>query len=190
MTTQTSASRSGPVIMFGKAPWWVLAVEGAALILLGLVALIAPFVASLAVTLVIGWIYLFAGGVRVVSSLTHRGPGFGWSLLIGCLALIAGAFLLARPLAGLFTLTFVLGVFFLAGAVMSFVLAATVGRKTGRTMWLIANGFADLVLGVVVFAGLVAGAVWFLGLLVAVNLIFAGTSLLVIGTTVRGPKAA
>jgi uncharacterized membrane protein HdeD (DUF308 family) len=181
--SSVAASKAGA--RFGRAPWWVLALEGAGLIALGLIAVTAPLVASLAVTLVVGWVYMFAGGIRVVSAITHRGPSWGWSLLLGCLALAAGLILLLRPLAGLISLTIILGAFFFADAALSFVLAATVGRRSGRAVWLVTAGVADILLGAAVFVGLTAGALWLLGLVVAANLVFAGAGLLTVGFAIQ-----
>ncbi len=185
MTVQTSGSAAGPGGRFGNAPWWVLLIEGVALIVLAVLAVLAPFIASLAVTTIVGWIYMFAGGIRIVSSLTHRGHAWGWSLLIGALALLAGLFLLLWPLAGLVTLTIVLGAYFFADAIASFVLAATLGRHAGRGLWLIVTGVADLILSAIMVMGLAHGAFWLLGLVVAVNLVFLGASLVTVALTWR-----
>lgn len=186
MTDQTTTTHPPPgAVLFGKAPWWVLLVEGIVLVVLGLVAALAPLIAALAVTAIVGWVYMFAGGVRVVSSITHRGPGFIWSLLIGVLALAAGFLLLAKPLIGLFSLTLIIGAFFFADAITSFMMAASVGRHSGRTAWLVITGIADLVLDAAIFAGLWTGALWLLGLFAAVNLVFIGVSLTVVGLTLR-----
>lgn len=191
MTDQVASSPPQAAIRFGKAPWWVLLLEGLVLVALGLVAALAPFVAALAVTAIVGWIYMFAGGVRIVSSLTHRGPGFGWSLIVGAFAIAAGFLLLAKPLVGLFSLTVVIGAFFFADAIASFLMAASVGRHSGRAAMLVITGVADLILDAVIFAGLWSGALWLLGLFAAVNLVLIGASLTVIGLTLRaqGPKA-
>jgi uncharacterized membrane protein HdeD (DUF308 family) len=170
---------------FGKAPWWVLVIEGACLVVLGLLAGVAPLIASLAVTAIVGWVFMFAGGVRVVSGITHRGPGFGWSILTGCVALAAGLFLLLRPLEGLISLTMVLGAYFTAHAILSFVVAARVRRSEGRGQWMVVSGITDLILAAVIVMGLWAGAVWLIGLLAAVNLVFAGSALLAIGVGAR-----
>lgn len=181
MVTETPAPEPSSVLTFGRAPWWVLAVEGACLILLGVLAGVAPFIASLAVTGIVGWIFLFVGGVRIVSSLTHRGPGYGWTILTGCVALLAGLFLLLRPLEGLISLTIVLGAYFAAHAVLNFVVAAQMHRADARARWLVISGVTDLILAAVIMAGLWSGAVWLIGLLVAVNLVFAGAALLSVG---------
>jgi uncharacterized membrane protein HdeD (DUF308 family) len=189
MAHETSAAFPQVAFRFGRAPWWVLAIEGAVLVALGVLAVLVPFIASLAVAAIVGWIYLFAGGVRVVSSLTHRGPNWGWSLVIGVVAMGVGIFLLAAPVAGVVTLTLVLGAYFLADAISSFVMAATIGRHTGKSGWHVIAGVADLILAAITLFDLSYGALWLLGLVVAANLVFAGAALLTLGLTWRARAA-
>lgn len=162
----------------GAGPWWILALEAVGLIALGFLAGAAPFFAAVATTIAVGWILMVAGLVRVVSSVTHRGHGWGWGVLNGLVAIAAGVLMCARPLVGLVSLTLVLGAYFAAHAILSFVRAATAGRRAGRASWLVVSGVMDLVLAAIVVMGLWSGALWLIGVLVAVNLVFAGAALL------------
>ncbi|HWE45326.1 MAG TPA: DUF308 domain-containing protein [Caulobacteraceae bacterium] len=176
-TTHPSAAPLAAPIKISGSSWWILTIEGLILIALGLAAGVAPFVASLTVTVLVGWLYMIVGVVRAASSITHRNPGFGWSLFGGCLALIVGGFLLWRPLTGAVSLMILLGAYFAVDGLLSFFLAATTRRHTGRAAMSVVTGVVDLALAVVVFLGLVHGAIWLLGLVVAVNLVFAGATL-------------
>ena len=184
MTAETSAPTGDASARHGRAPRWLLILEGVALVLLGLVSAIAPFAATIAVTLVVGWVLLLAGVIRLVSSLTHRGPGWGWALLSALVSVVVGVLLLARPVAGAYSLTLLLAAYFLAHALLSFARAIS---HRGARPWAILSGVADLILWVIVLMGLWVGALWMLGLLVAVNLAFAGATLIVLGAA--GPKA-
>jgi uncharacterized membrane protein HdeD (DUF308 family) len=169
--------------------WWILALEAVALIALGALAAIAPFLAAIAATVAVGWILIIAGVLQIASGLAHRSDGWVWALAGGALSLIAGLAMCAQPLVGLFSLTLVLGAYFTAHAILSFVRAAGVGRRAGRAAWLVVGGLADLVLAAVVVAGLWVGALWLVGLLVAVNLVFAGAALLTLAIAWRGRPA-
>jgi uncharacterized membrane protein HdeD (DUF308 family) len=79
--------------------WGLYLGEGIVLILLGFAAIIFPFIAGIAATVFLGWLFLIAGIVGLVS--TFRGwqaPGFGSSVLSALVALIAGTVLLWNPL--------------------------------------------------------------------------------------------
>ena len=62
--------------------WVLFLCEGIALVILGLLAVLAPVLASVAATVFFGWILLLSGVVGLISTLRARqAPGFTWSLL-------------------------------------------------------------------------------------------------------------
>src|ERR1700694_2452539 len=98
--------------------WVLFLVEGILLTVLGMLAILLPAVASLAATLIFGWLLLLSGGMGLVTTLRARhAPGFGWSLLSALIGLVAGGLLLARPVLGTLSLTAVLIDFLCAGGV-------------------------------------------------------------------------
>src|SRR6478736_7220445 len=65
-----------------RAHWKAFLVEGILLAILGLAAIIVPPLASLAVTIFLGWMFLVSGiGGLVVSYWARQMPGFWWSLI-------------------------------------------------------------------------------------------------------------
>ena len=85
--------------------WGLYLGEGIVLILLGLAAIIFPFIAGIVATVFLGWLLFIAGIVGLVSTFRGRqAPGFGWSLLSALVALMAGTVLLWNPLQSLVTL--------------------------------------------------------------------------------------
>ena len=84
-----------------KAHWKAFLFEGIVLALLGLAAMIVPPLASLAVTIFLGWMFLISGIAGLfVTYWARQMPGFWWSLFSAALAVLAGGILLARPDAG------------------------------------------------------------------------------------------
>ena len=84
--------------------WGLYLGEGIVLVLLGLAAIIFPFIAGVVATVFLGWLFLIAGIVGLVSTFRGwRAPGFGWSLLSALVALMAGTVLLWNPLQSLVT---------------------------------------------------------------------------------------
>ncbi len=138
-----------------------------------------PLAAGLATALVLGWLLLIAGAVGLASSLRARhAPGFSWSLLSAFAALVAGFFLLANPVQELVTLTLVLAAFFFADGIFNIALAATHRQRSSRRWeWMMLNGIFDLVLASAIVLGLPGTLIWALGLMVGVDLLFGGASL-------------
>jgi uncharacterized membrane protein HdeD (DUF308 family) len=159
--------------------WKLYLFEGVLLIVMGLIAIVIPPIATLAVTIVLGWLLLISGVVGLNTSFMMRqAPGFWWSLISAALALLVGASLLAMPLSGAVSLTLVLIAFFVIEGVVSIMFALDHRRElTRRWGWMLFSGIVDLVLSIMIFAGLPGTAVWAIGLLVGINMIFGGSAL-------------
>ena len=162
-----------------RARWKAFLVEGILLALLGLAAIIIPPLASLAVTIFLGWIFLVSGIAGLVLTFWARQmPGFWWSLISAVLAIGAGIILLARPVQGTLTLTIVVGVYFLAEGVATIMYALEHRRElSGRWSWMLVAGLMDIVISFFIIAGLPGSALWAIGLLVGINLLIGGTAL-------------
>ena len=172
--------------------WGLFLLEGILLIVLGTFAVLVPAVASVAATIVFGWILLLSGLIGLIATLRARqAPGFGWSLLSAVIGIAAGIILLAMPLQGTLSLTAVLIAFLLIEGVAS-ILYALEHRKgsSGRWSWMLASGIVDLVLGLILLAGLPGTAVWALGLLIGINMIFGGWALVWMALHARSEATA
>jgi uncharacterized membrane protein HdeD (DUF308 family) len=172
--------------------WGLFLLEGILLIVLGSLAVLVPAVASVAATIVFGWILLLSGVVGLIATLRARhAPGFGWSLLSAIVGIAAGLILLAMPVQGTLSLTAVLIAFLFLEGVAS-ILYAFEHRKgsSGRWSWMLASGIVDLVLGTILLAGLPGTAVWALGLLIGINMIFGGWALVWMALHARSEATA
>ena len=81
--------------------WVSFLVEGVVLVVLGATAVVIPPLATLAVTIILGWLFLVSGAMGLVTTFGMRqAPGFWWSLLSAALGVTVGILLLARPISG------------------------------------------------------------------------------------------
>jgi len=160
------------------------------LLVLGATAVVLPPIATLAVTILFGWLFLVSGIVGLVTTFWMRqAPGFWWSLASAVLGIIVGALLLASPVTGALSLTLVLIAFFLIEGAVSIMFALDHRRElSGQWGWMLMSGIIDLVLAIMIFAGLPSTAAWAVGLLVGINMIFGGTALIAMALHAR--KAA
>jgi uncharacterized membrane protein HdeD (DUF308 family) len=167
--------------------WVLFLVEGVVLLVLGATAVVLPPIATLAVTILFGWLFLVSGVVGLFTSFWMRhAPGFWWSLLSAALGIVVGAMLLGSPLVGALSLTLVLIAFFLIEGVVSIMFALDHKRElSGQWGWMLMSGLIDLVLAVMIFAGLPSTASWAVGLLVGINMIFGGTALIAMALHAR-----
>jgi uncharacterized membrane protein HdeD (DUF308 family) len=170
--------------------WKAFLIEGILLVVLGLAAMIAPLLAGLAVTIFLGWMFLISGVAGLVLTFWARKmPGFWWSLFSAALAVCAGLVLLARPVQGVLTLTIVVGAYFLAEGVATIMYALEHKKELSeRWGWLLTAGIMDILVAAMIIAGLPGSAEWALGLLVGINMLFGGATL--IGMALAARKGA
>lgn len=163
-----------------KAHWKAFLFEGILLAVLGVAALILPPLASLAITIFLGWMFLISGiGGLIVTYWARSSPGFWWSLISAALAVLAGMLLLARPMQAVLTLTIVLGAYFLAEGVATIMYALEHRRElSSRWSWLLISGLVDITIAFMVITGLPSSAEWAIGILVGINLLFGGATLI------------
>lgn len=162
-------------------------VGGVVSIIVGVLAILMPTVATLTAELLFGAILTVNGIVGVVTAFWARkaarvASGFFLSLL----ALIAGVLLLVYPQSGVFALTLIITAFLVASGVLKLWFASRLQRTAGRG-WMIAGGLLSIVLAALIGFGLPGSALWVLGLFLGVDLIFYGITLLAIA---RIPRTA
>jgi uncharacterized membrane protein HdeD (DUF308 family) len=171
--------------------WVLFLIEGILLVILGLAAIVLPVIATLAFTLIIGWLFLISGIVGLVTTFWMRNvPGFWWALLSGVLGIAAGIVLLLWPISGTVSLTLVLIAFFVVEGIATLMYAFDHrAQLSGRWGWMLVSGIVDLILAGIIFAGLPGTATWALGLLVGINLLFGGTAMIGMALAARNHVA-
>jgi uncharacterized membrane protein HdeD (DUF308 family) len=153
----------------GHARRWLM-VAGSLALLVGVVSIAVPVIASVTTAIFVGWVVLASGIASTIYAISHRAPLRGLEALV---ALAAGFYLLVFPLNGTVTLTFVLAVWFFASGVFS--LAYALQWRGVPGWWLSAlGGVCSVILGFLIVASLPSSAAWAIGLLVGINLIFWG----------------
>lgn len=167
--------------------WRAFLIEGVILVILGIAAIALPPIAGLAVTVVLGWLFLIGGVVGLIATFNQKNaPGFWWALFSAAIAVLAGGVLLANPAQGLATLTYVLIAFFVIDGIVIIVMALEHRRElSGRWEWMMLGGVMDLVLAVIIISGLPGTLAWALGLLVGIDLLWGGMSLIAMATHAR-----
>jgi len=171
------------------AHWGLFLFEGILLVILGIAAIVLPVVATLAFTLVIGWLFLISGGVGLVTTFWMRNaPGFWWALLSAVIGIAAGIILIRWPISGTVSLTLVLIAFFVVEGIATLMYAFEHrAQLSGRWGWMLTSGIVDLILAGIIFAGLPGTAAWALGLLVGINMLFGGTAMIGMALAARNP---
>ncbi|RJX32731.1 MAG: HdeD family acid-resistance protein [Desulfarculus sp.] len=164
--------------------WRGLLILGIVFLILGSAAIVAPWAAALAVNVLVGWLLLISGVVQILHSFQAHRWGLIWNLLGSAVYIVAGVLLLTQPLTGVITLTLLLAAFFIVEGVYKLVLAFKV--KPSRAWgWLFFSGLLALLLGLLIWARWPGDAPWVLGLLLGIDLIFGGWSLIMVSMAAR-----
>ncbi len=171
-----------------KKHWWLLMVEGVVLIILGILAIGYPVVATIAVDLYIGWLFLIAGVIGLIALFAAEDiAAFLWTIVTAALAVVLGVLLIWKPATGAMSLTFALSAFFFAEGVFQ-VITSIAYRKVIPSVWgwMLASGVCDLILVAIIVASWPLSAAWTLGLLAGVNLLTSGVAIVMMAMAARG----
>ncbi len=162
--------------------------EGVLLIVLGVLALIFPVIASASVTLMVALAFLIGGILGWIDNLRRarslsRTYTF-WRLVIATLFLVTGLWMLIQFKAGIVpaamqikALATALGIVFLAEGLLSTLLSLT-HRQVRGWGWGLANGLITMLLGLLILTMSPGGLLSVIGLMVGISFIFSGFDLL------------
>jgi uncharacterized membrane protein HdeD (DUF308 family) len=167
-----------------RARTWLI-VSGCLALLAGVAAIVVPAVASVTMTLFVGWLLLVAGAAMGVHAYMRREEvRMGRSILDSALTFLVGLYLVAFPLSGTITLTFLLAVWFFGTGALLLMGAWRIWGLPGAGMMAV-NGGLSVLLGVLIVADLPSSAGWAIGLLVGINLILFGARALILASLLK-----
>lgn len=159
-------------------------VMGLLIALLGVLALASLPITSLATVFFYGAVLVVGGIFELVHAFRVRKTGpFLMFLLGGILSIVVGALVLMRPGIGLVSLTLLLAGFFLARGLFRGI-TALMDRYSGWG-WDVLYGLVSVALGVIIFAQLPYSSLWALGLVVGVEILSRGISLMAVALMAR-----
>ena len=160
------------------------AVLGVVLIVLGAIAVVAVFAATLATVLLFGVLLFLAGAAQVANAGSHAGrQGAGLHLAAGILYAVVGGLMVIDPVGGALSLTLLLAALFLIAGIGRIVLGFQADSP-----WFIVSGVIDLLLGTLILIGWPETGTWVIGLFIGIEMVFAGLSMLFFHAVVRRAK--
>ena len=163
---------------------WLIAVA-VVFIILGMIAIVEPGIAGLAVAILVGWLLIFGGVTHLITSFRKGGAGrVIWQVILAIIYILGGVYFLTHPLLGLGTLTLLLAGIILAEGLLEFV-AYFRRRPEDGSGWLLMNALITLLLGGLIWFHWPSSSVWAIGTLVGVNLLMTGISRLMLGLAAR-----
>ena len=166
-------------------PGWLFIVLGVVWMVLGLLAIGEPYVATDIAIVFFGALLLFGGALQTIQAfMTMRRHGFLWRLLEGLLSLFVGVLLVSNPVWGATVLTLLIACFLVVGGVLRIVLAFQI-RQHGSWIWLLLSGVIEVFLGLLIWTGWPGTSAWVIGLFIGIRMLFQGSSMLALGLALR-----
>jgi uncharacterized membrane protein HdeD (DUF308 family) len=154
-------------------------------IVLGVLCMGAPLVTGLAVGMLAGGFLLIGGIFKIIFA--FKAPTWGKGILgflLGALTILCGLIMLGRPLLGLASLTLVLAAYFLVDGIFEIIVAFQIKPMKGWG-WTLVSGIAAVLLGYLIWRQWPLSGAWAIGILVGINLIMSGWSMIAFGGVTR-----
>jgi len=162
---------------------------GILLIVLGVVSILSPAVAGGAVVTVVGLILLVAGVVQILRAFQMAGSEKALTIALGVIAALAGIAVVLHPILGLAFLTLLLAAYFVAEGIWK-IIAGFRYRPAAGWGWLVSSGVLSLILGWLIWSQWPLSGLWAVGVLVGVNLLGTGASLVTLSQLISKTPAA
>lgn len=160
-----------------KRMWRLLLGTGIFTILLGISAILLPFIATLTIEALLAAIFIIAGVTHIFHAFQcGQTKGLVLRLLAGLLYCLTGIILFVFPLQGVLTLTLLLAILFMVAGSFKIALALYLNPLPSWG-WLLFSGVISALLGILIWTGLPGTAKWAIGLLVGIELLFSGWSM-------------
>lgn len=167
-----------------KSVGWSIALS-ILMILAGLLAIVVPVAAGIAVTIFVGWLLVFCGAAHLVFAWHTRNTGaLIWGLLLGIAYIAVGGYVLFHLVAGLASLTLALAIYLSAEAILEFALSFRL-RPMAGSRWLLFDGIITLILAILIWRSWPSSTPWVIGTLVGISMLFSGVSRLMLSLAAR-----
>ncbi len=153
---------------------WMTAIA-IVMIVLGIIAIVFPFFATIASTVLFGFLFILAGISQIAYAFQSRGAGqFVWKIILGLLYLLSGIFVMLNPREGAIAFTIVLGITIFLQGMIQVSLAFQMRWISFNWGWMLTSGLIGIIFGIFIWSSSPLHAVWFIGTLIGINLLFDG----------------
>lgn len=155
------------------------------MIIAGVLAVVIPPAAGIAVLVVVAWLLMLSGAVHLLFAWhTRTAGGLIGELLLGILYIFVGVYALRHPVAGLASLTLFLAAYLFLEGVVELILSFRLRPLPGST-WLLFDGIITLILAILIWRSWPSSTEWVIGTLVGISMLFSGAARLSLSTAAR-----
>lgn len=162
---------------------WLLAM-GIFLIVIGCFAISAPFAATFASVLVLGWLLIVGGIFEVISAFAYRHyGGFLVNLFLGLFSILVGILMVTNPTITALTITILIALLFLTLGIFRIVSSLVV--RYNNWGWFLFSGILALILGILILVHWPSSALWVIGLFIGIDFVITGWITVLLSLTLK-----
>ena len=167
-----------------RASGWSIAL-GVLMIVLGIIAMLAPWEFGIVIALIIGWMAIFNGVAQIIYGIrTHSGGRTVLEIILGLIYIIAGIYLLMHPVGGLLVITIFLASFLIVYGIFALVLAFQMRPLPGWG-WVLFDAIITILLGILIWAHWPMNSEWVVGTLFGISILVSGVTRLMMSLAIR-----
>ena len=186
---QIAAMRTQVLGAVAKAPGMLIAL-GILFIALGMIGVAGQVMFSFVTINVLGAFLIIGGVLQGIHAFQSSGwKSVGIQIVFAILYIVAGLYTWLFPIPALEVITLWLAaIFFITGFLR--LIAAFNHRPFGQWFWLVLSAIISILMGVLIMNSLPASSFWLPGLLIAIELLLQGWTLLFIGIAAKSHSAS
>lgn len=167
-----------------RASGWSIAL-GVLMIVLGIIAMLAPWEFGIVIALIIGWMAIFNGVAQIIYGIrTHSGGRTVLEVILGLIYIVAGIYLLMHPVPGLLVITIFLASFLVVYGIFALVLAFQMRPLPGWG-WVLFDAIITILLGILIWAHWPMNSEWVVGTLFGISILVSGVTRLMMSLAIR-----
>ena len=154
---------------------------GFAVVIAGILAIMAPFIAGVGTTMLLAILVTASGMMTLIYSFKAGSFGKGvLQFLFGGITIVAGIFMFLTPQLGMLTITSVLLVYFLVDGIFG-IIAGFKSRPAQGWGWVVVSGIASISLAYFLYSKWPVSGQYAIGVLIGIRLIFVGWTMAMLG---------
>jgi uncharacterized membrane protein HdeD (DUF308 family) len=161
------------IAVLAKRLLWLLKLQGALLIGIGVVAMVYPLISAVAFAWILGWLLMCSGVAQAIGLLGEDKSSPFWVQLVSAsVSLIVGYLFVSTPTLAVETVVVLMIVLLMVSGVTKVVLSLAM-RPMRSWAWVLASGIVGVLLSIILI-GNPGAALWMLGLMIGIQLIGEG----------------
>jgi uncharacterized membrane protein HdeD (DUF308 family) len=167
-----------------RSQWWCFLAMGIALVILGVICITTPWLATIGSVVFFGFLMIAAGLTQIVSSFwAGKWSGMLLHLLIGILYTVVGFMISDAPVENAILLTKMIAIFLMVAGLFNIVAALL--HRFHRWGWVLLNGCVTLLMGLLINRQWPGSGLWVIGLFVGIEMIFNGWTWIMLAIGLR-----